>query len=121
MNPYLLLALLQEGEGQPADTGGGGLGFLVPTLLIVAIFYVVLILPERKKQKARQSMIDAMKKGDKVMTSSGIYGSVAQIQEEIVTLQVADGVRMRFNRAAIQSVLEDEKAEKSEKPEAVQA
>ena len=122
MTLLLLTTLLQEGADQPAeDAGGGGLSFLFPTLLIIGIFYVVLIMPERKKQKAKQTMIDAMKKGDKVMTSSGIYGSVAQIQEEVVVLQVSDGVRMRFNRAAIQTILSDEKSEKAEKPEAASA
>jgi preprotein translocase subunit YajC len=119
MTLTLLTTLLQEGAGDSAEkAGGGGLNFLFPTLLIIGIFYVVLIMPERKKQKQRKSMIDAMKKGDKVMTSSGIYGSVAQIQEEVIVLQVSDGVRMRFNRAAIQTILSDDKSEKAEKPEA---
>jgi len=120
MNLLLLSKLLQDAAPPAGSAKGGGLGFLVPTLLIIAIFYVVLIMPERRKQKERKAMIDAMKKGDKVMTSSGIYGSVAQIQEEVVTLQVADGVRLRFNRAAVQTVLDDEKADKAEKPEAAQ-
>lgn len=116
-----MLPLLQDEAAPPAGKSGGGINFLIPTLLIVGIFYFVLILPERRKQKQRQTMIDAMKKGDKVMTSSGIYGSVAQIQEEVVVLQVADGVRMRFNRAAIQNVLTDDKSEKAEKPEKVES
>ncbi len=121
MTLLLLTTLLQDGAGQATEDSGGGLGFLVPTLLIIAIFYVVLIMPERKKQKQRQAMLGSMKKGDKVMTSSGIYGSVAQIQEDIVVLQVSDGVRMRFSRAAIQTILTDEKTEKAEKPEAAKA
>jgi preprotein translocase subunit YajC len=101
--------------GGPAEEAGGGLGsFLVPMLLIIGIFYVVLILPERKKQKARDAMLKEMQKGDRVMTSSGIYGSVAQVQDDVVTLQVADGVRMRFNRAAIQTVLTED-GEKDDK------
>ena len=72
-----------------------------------------LIRQGRKKQKARKEMLGAMKKGDKVMTSSGLFGSVAQIQEDLVVLQVADGVRLKFSRSAIQSVIVDE--EKSEK------
>lgn len=120
MNLLFLTTLLQDSAPAGDNAKGGGLGFLVPTLLIVAIFYVVLIMPERRKQKERKKMIDAMTKGDKVMTSSGIYGSVAQIQEDVVVLQVADGVRMKFNRAAVQTILGDEKADKAEKPEAAQ-
>ncbi len=92
-------------KGSPWNT------FLVPMLLLFAIFYFVLILPERKKQKARQAQIAALKKGDKVMTSSGMYGSIAQIQDDVITLQVADGVRLRFSRQAIQNVLQDEPKE----------
>ena len=104
-------------EGEPAPRGGGLDTFLVPMLLIFAIFYFVLILPERKKQKARQGLLSALKKGDRVMTTSGMYGTVAQIQDDVVTLQVAEGVRLRFSRQAIQTVLADD-AKEAPKPTA---
>ncbi len=91
--------------GTPQTSTGGLLNLLGPMVLIIGIFYFVLILPERKKQKHRNAMLGAMKKGDKVMTSGGIYGQVAMIQDDVVTLQVDEGVRMRFTRAAIQTVL----------------
>ena len=105
-----LFGLLQDPETQAP--GGPG-SFLVPMVLIIGIFYVVLFLPERKKQKKRKEMLEAMKKGDRVMTSSGLYGSVTQIQDDVVVLQVADGVRLRFNRVAIQQVLTEEEPAKS--------
>lgn len=92
-------------EAPPQGLFGGS--FLVPMLLIVGIFYFVLIRPEKKKQKLREALLAGVKKGDRVMTSSGMFGTVAQVQEDVLTLQVADGVRVRFNRAAIQSILED--------------
>ena len=110
-------ALVQDEGSAPADgggEGGGGMSFIMPIILILGIFWIVLIRPERKKQKERQTMLGAMKKGDKVMTSSGIYGSVTQIQDDVIVLQVADGVRIRFSRAAIQTILSEEK-EKAEK------
>ena len=106
----VLFGLLQEPETQ--SPGGAG-SFLIPMILIIGIFYVVLFLPERKKQKKRKEMLDAMKKGDRVMTSSGLYGNVAQIQDDVVVLQVADGVRLRFNRVAIQQVLTEDEPQKS--------
>ena len=111
----LLLALLQD-PPQPltedqADGGGGSLfggNFLFVMVAILAIFYFVMIVPEKKQRRKREAMLGDLKKGDRVMTTSGVFASVAQVQDDIVTLQVADGVRMRFSRTAIQTVLVDE-------------
>jgi len=103
-----LLALLQDAP-PPTTTSSFLTGPLMPLLLVGVLFFFLLILPERKKQKQRQTMLDALKKGDRVMTSSGMYGSVVTTTSEIVVLQVADNVRLRFSRAAIQNVLEAEK------------
>lgn len=93
---------------------------LWPFLIMGVLFFVLLILPERKKQKQRQKMLDALKKGDRVLTTSGMYGTVVTTTAEVVVLQVADNVRLRFSRAAIQNVIEaskepvlEEKAEPS--------
>jgi preprotein translocase subunit YajC len=93
---------------------------LWPFLIMGVLFFVLLILPERKKQKQRQRMLDALKKGDRVLTTSGMYGTVVTTTAEVVVLQVADNVRLRFSRAAVQSVIEaakepvlEEKAEPS--------
>ena len=105
---FLALALLQE-EPPPAEQPAGG-GFpLLPLVLIFAIFWFVLIVPERKQRKRRQAMIDALQKGDRVLTSGGIYGVVMQVQDEVITVQVAEGVRMRFAKPAITTVLGGEK------------
>ncbi len=105
----LWFALARQGESggatDPAASGGGLFDLLPPMLAILAIFYFVLIAPERKKQKQKTALMAALKKGDKVMTSSGIYATVAQLKEDEITLIVADGVRVRFNRAAIQDIL----------------
>jgi len=79
---------------------------LWPLLIMGVLFFVLLILPERKKQKVRQKMLEALKKGDRVLTSSGIYGTVVTTTAEVVVLQVADNVRLRFSRSAIQNVIE---------------
>ena len=114
----LLFALLQGPQQAPAgdpaasdDGGGGGLfggDFLIVMVAILAIFYFVMIVPEKKQRRKREAMLGELKKGDRVMTTSGVFASVAQVQDDIVTLQVADGVRMRFSRASIQSVIVDE-------------
>ena len=78
---------------------------LWPMLAIVAIFWFVMIAPQRKEQKKRQAMLGELGKNDEVMTSSGIFGRVVNIQDDVVTLQVAEGVRMRFHRSAVQNVI----------------
>ena len=99
-------------ESAPLSAPGkapSGLLQLIPFGVIAVLFFVLLILPERKKQKQRTKMLEALKKGDRVMTASGMYGTVVTTTSEIVVLQVADNVRLRFSRAAIQTIVEQEK------------
>ncbi len=78
-----------------------GLINFVPIVLIFAIFYFVLIAPMRKKQKKLQQMIENLKKGDRVITNGGLYGSVAAVEEKLVVLRVADNVKLRVAKSAI--------------------
>ena len=107
LSPLLLF------QNEAATDGEGGAppkglfdSFLFPAIAIFAIFYFVLIRPEKKKQQERQNLLESLKKGTKVMTTSGLYGTIAQVKDDVVTLQVADGVRLRFNKAAIQDVMD---------------
>jgi len=93
------------GGDQPTGSGPAGLGMVWPMLIIFAIFYVVMIGPERKARKKREAMLGELKKGDHVVTSSGLHGTVAILAEDVITLQVDEGVRLRFSRAAIQTVV----------------
>lgn len=106
-----VFALLQDTTAEGGGEETSSPNFLLPMLAIGAIFWFVMIAPERKRRKQRESMISALKKGDKVMTTSGMYGTVAQVQGEVVTLQIADNVRVKFALAAIQG-LPDEEAKK---------
>ena len=69
--------------------------------LIFAIFYFVIILPTRNKQKKVEAFLTSLKVGDKVVTSGGIFGSIAKIADEVVQLQIAPNVRVEISRAAI--------------------
>lgn len=112
MSTFLSLAtpfLPLQDTGAPASSPSGLFQF-IPLLLVGVLFFVLLILPERKKQKQRQAMLGALKKGDRVMLTSGMFGTVVSLSEEVVVLQVADGVRLRFTRQAVQSVVDEEKA-----------
>ena len=109
--PLLLLLLFQDSTTTTSSAPAPSIfsSQLIPIVAVGALFFFLLILPERKKQKQRKKMLDALKKGDRVMTSSGIFGTVVTATTEVAVLQVADNVRLRFSRTAIQSVIEAEK------------
>jgi preprotein translocase subunit YajC len=73
----------------------------VPILLVFAIFYFLLIAPMRKRQKALQSLIDNLKKGDRVVTNGGLYGTVAAVEEKVVILKLAENLKVRVAKSAI--------------------
>lgn len=88
----------------PPPAGGlGGLlsGPMVPMVLMFAVFYVVLILPMRKRQRTLQQQVESLKKGDRVVTNGGLYGEVAAIEPTVVLLKIADNVRVRVAKTAI--------------------
>lgn len=84
----------------PADQGTPWLSF-VPFALILAIFYFVILLPMRRRQKKVQQFQGSLKVGDRVITTGGIYGSITKVNEQTVQLQVADKVRIEVAKAAI--------------------
>ena len=98
----------QPSEAAPAPQGGILTSMAMPLLLCAVVFYFLVLGPERKQRKKRDVMLKALAKGDKVMTTGGIYASVVAVADDVVTLQIADGVRTRFSRSAIQSVISDD-------------
>jgi len=97
-------------DEQQAPPAGGFFSnpWVLPALLF-GIFWFVVIGPERKAKRRRQEMLDALKKGDQVLTTGGLFGSVAQVHDNgTVTLQVADGVRMKFARSAVQGITDND-------------
>lgn len=81
---------------------------LLPLILIFAIFYFLLIRPQQKRQKQRNAMLQALKRGDKVVTIGGIHGTISDITEERVTLKVSDTTKLVFDRNAVNAVKNDE-------------
>jgi preprotein translocase subunit YajC len=100
----LALEMLQGG-------GIGGLGgFVLPLLLMFGIMYFLVILPQSRQRKKMQEMLGAVKNGDKVITTSGIYGTINGIDGDTFILKVADNVKIRIARAAIAQVESPEDA-----------
>ena len=117
METYMsFIPFLQAGAAGSASTSSGLVGSLLPFLLIIVIFYLFLIRPQNKKQKETQKMLDALKKGDKVITIGGIHGTVSSVKENTVIVKVDDDCKLEFNRTAISSVelTEAEKAKLAE-------
>lgn len=92
-----LLAMVPPGSGQ----SGSLLTNLVPFVLMFAIFYFLLIAPQRKKAKAHTAMLQALKAGDRVVTNGGIYGTVVGVDDQKVQLRVADQVKIEIAKHAI--------------------
>ena len=76
----------------------------LPMLIVMGIFYVMLILPQQRQRKKTQAMLAALKNGDKVVTTGGIYGTVNGIDGDTVILKIADQVKIRIARSAIAQV-----------------
>jgi len=98
----ILLALAPS--AQAADATGGGMASLIPLVLIIVIFYFLLIRPQQKRLKAHQAMIGELKKGDKIVTSGGIIGTVHDVNEDIVRVEIAEKVRIKVKRDTISSL-----------------
>jgi preprotein translocase subunit YajC len=85
--------------------GQGGSGALVTQLVffaaIFAIFYFLLIRPQQRQRRERDRLLSALKRGDRVVTTSGLHGTITGLTEHTVTLRVADQVKLEFDRAAI--------------------
>jgi len=96
------------GGGSAAGGGAGGILSLVPFLLIFVIFYFLLIRPQQQKQKQQQTLLDAIKKGDKVVTTSGIWGTVTNLGKDTVTLQIADNTKIKMQRENISRLRTEE-------------
>jgi len=86
----------QGGAGQGG--AGGLLGSLLPLILIFVIFYFLLIRPQQKKAKEHKNMIDSLKKGDKIITSGGIYGVIEAVGTNTVTLKVGENVKVKLGK-----------------------
>ncbi|MEK7475920.1 MAG: preprotein translocase subunit YajC [Candidatus Coatesbacteria bacterium] len=89
-----------------APSGGAMLTSLIPFALIFVVFYFLLIAPQRKQQKELERMLAALKKGDRVVTSGGLHGTIVEFKEadRTVVLEIAQGVRVTVSRSAVTTV-----------------
>lgn len=69
---------------------------LLPLILIVVVFYIFLILPQQKQRKKHKGFIESLRRGDKIITSSGLYGTILKTNDKDVTLEIAEGVSVKI-------------------------
>lgn len=102
-----------QAQGAAAPQGGLGqsFSFFMPLLLVFAIFYFLIIRPQQKQAKKQQEMLKAIEKGDQVITVGGIHGKIVGTTDTVLTLEIADNVKVKVERASVQSVKTPGKAE----------
>jgi preprotein translocase subunit YajC len=88
-----------------APPAGGGFGMLLFPIILIAVMYFLMIRPQMKRAKEHKGMLDKLAKGDEVITSGGIAGTVTDIGDNFVTIEVADNVRLRVQKGAVGNVL----------------
>jgi preprotein translocase subunit YajC len=97
--------------GQGGAPAGGGASGIIMMVVIFAIFYFILIRPQQKKMKEHKKMVAELKKGDRIVTAGGIYGTVENTTTETLTVKIAEGVKVKITRSSVGTVVkpEDEK------------
>ena len=95
-------ALAQEGGAAGGAAGQQSpIGALMPFVIIFVIFYFLMIRPQKKKMEQEQNLLGSLKKGDEIFTKSGMLGTIAGLTDKIVTLELADGIKIKMLRSQI--------------------
>lgn len=94
INTIFLMQAPEGGEGNP-------MGTFLPLILIIVVFYFFMIRPQVRKQKELRNFRDTLKKGDKIVTTGGIYGKINNISENIITIDVGNNVILKVDKNAV--------------------
>src|SRR5213594_2051844 len=104
----LQMFLAQAQGAAPQQMPGGGIGsFFVPLIFIFIIMYFVMIRPQKNRQQQQQQLIASLTTGDRVVTSDGIHGMIANVKEYTILVKVADNVKIEMDKSAITNVLKE--------------
>ncbi len=90
---------------QGGDGGGGFTGSLIMMAAIFAIFYFMILRPQQRRMKEREQMLSNVQKGDKIITSGGVHGTVVGVEDKTIILQVTDNVKLKVEKSAVASVV----------------
>jgi preprotein translocase subunit YajC len=96
-----LLVLLQATGTTGAASAPNPLTSLLPLVLIIVVFYFFMIRPQVKRQKELKTYRNSLQKGDKVITTGGIYGKITDVKDQTVTVEIADNIRIKVDKSAV--------------------
>ncbi len=92
--------------GGGGQSGGSAYGGLLMILVIFAIFYFLLVRPQMKRQKEHQAMVNSLKKGDKVVTTGGIHGTIVGIKDDVAIVKIAEEVKIEVSKSCVAAIKE---------------
>ncbi|MEP7234993.1 MAG: preprotein translocase subunit YajC [Ignavibacteriota bacterium] len=101
----LFLGIILMSPAQGGEQGSSAISTVVMFGSIILIFYFMIYRPQRKRQKDREALIGKMDKGDKVILSGGMHGTISAIEETTVLIQVSDSTKIRFEKSSVNSVI----------------
>lgn len=104
----ILLYAQQCARNDAGSQSGGVLSGFIPIIVIFLIFYFLLILPEQKRIKQHRQMLAQLKKGDYVLLSSGIYGTIVNIKGDIIELKIAENVKINVLKSSVSQVIKEQ-------------
>ena len=105
----LAFAMGSAPGGAAGGAGGGMAAFqqIIPLVFMFAIFYFLLIRPQQKKAKEHKALLESMKKGDNVITAGGVHGKITAVENELVTLEIANNVNIKITKSYIAAIKKD--------------
>ncbi|HTP04691.1 MAG TPA: preprotein translocase subunit YajC [Nitrospirota bacterium] len=109
---FIETAYAMGAQGDAAGQGGGGASGLIMMVVIFAIFYFILIRPQQKKMKEHKKMVEELKKGDEIITSGGIYGTVESVTPDTLTVKIAEGTKVKVTRSSVAAVVTEKEKSK---------
>lgn len=99
------MSLLYGMAPRPEQGGGAGITALLPLILIFVVFYFLLIMPQRQQRKKHQELLKNLKRGDKIITSGGIHGTIIKLDKDTVTLQISHKAELVIDKSAVTRLL----------------
>jgi preprotein translocase subunit YajC len=109
----IVLAQTGQESAPSGDGGAGGIGFFLPLIALFLLMYAIIIRPQQRQQKEHKKMVAAVQRGDTVVTNGGLHGKVTGVADDVLTVEIAERVRVKLNRSAVASRTSVEKGAES--------